>query len=335
MRDRDFNQVSAACMQLYQNGLAALEQNDAASAIASFITALEIEPGFVGCRQELRRAQKKAAEKRCSFWNRIFDKGFFSPSLTKARVLLHFQPLQTIALAERILNHDPENIAAHKLLSKAAMAADLPGTAVLSLETLAAKQPGHRAIRLALAEGLAKCGDISAAVAIYGHLQKDSPKDKKVWRAVNNISAAHVPQQTPPLEISAGATKGSVPAHDWAIPQPQRETLATISADDASIKRLEPLIVHCPRNTKVLTTLAEAYARKMMFDKAMSFYKHALEIEGGKNAVIEKAIAETTLKKLDMELSRIESRGTAAASERERIQNERLVCEWHMMEATH
>ncbi|HXR07604.1 MAG TPA: hypothetical protein VN765_09760 [Candidatus Acidoferrum sp.] len=103
-------------------------------------------------------------------------------------------------------------------------------------------------------------------------------------------------------------------------------------ADDAIIKRFELLLVHCPRNTQVLQTLAEAYARKRMFDQSLSFYRSALEIAGGKNAAIEEAIEAATLKRFDLELSQLDPKAPGQALQRERIQNRRLDYQWHEME---
>ncbi len=308
--DKTLDQVPAACANLYQCGLAALEKNDIPSAIASFITALEMEPGFVACREALRRAQHKAAEKRPGFWKRVLRNGCFSPSLSRAEVLLHLQPLKTISLAERVLNHDPGNITAHKLLAKAALAAGLPRTALLSLKELDYGHSDHRAIKLAMAQALARTGDTSAAATIYGQLLKDNPEDATVARRLRNFSARHVPQQT------------RFPAN---VPLP------ALSADDA-IKRFEPLLSRCPRNAKVITTLAAAYARKRMFDKSLSLYQRAQAIEKGRNPEIKKAIAETALQKYDWELSQLDPHRPDYATQREGLQNRRLDFQWREME---
>jgi tetratricopeptide (TPR) repeat protein len=299
MRDKTLDQVPSAAVKLYQCGLAALNQGDPASAIPSFITALDMEPGFVCCRQALRDAQKKVEEKR-GLWKRICRKGCLSPSLTEAKFLLHLRPHQTIALAERVLNHDPDNVTAHKLLAKAALAADLPHTALLSLETLAARRPGNRSIRLGLAEGCAKSGDVSAAVGMYGHLLKERPEDKKVWHMINMVANGTFMKQTlVPGEVNANK-KCPTRTESWQIPPP-RPVLKQIEpalTDDATINRLERLVVHCPKNTNVIIKLAEAYAQKLMFDKSLSLYQRASEITGGKNPAIETAIEETTRKKI-------------------------------------
>ena len=56
------------------------------------------------------------------------------------------------------------------------------------------------------------------------------------------------------------------------LTDPLRSTHRTSAAPepismDVVISRFEPLLVHAPRNIKVIKTLAEAYARKMMFDR--------------------------------------------------------------------
>jgi tetratricopeptide (TPR) repeat protein len=334
MGDKTPEQVPEACAKLYQGGLAALEKNEAASAISSFMTALEMEPGFVACRQALRQAQKKAAEQKPGFWTRLVQKGRRSPSLSEAEVLLHLQPLKTIALGERVLNQDPDNVTAHKLLAKAALAADLPRTALLSLEALAQEHPEHRAIKLELAEALAKSGDASAAAAIYGQLLKDDPQDGAVLRGLQAMSNPPV-KAAAPLPVNGHAAQS--PAGPTPSPafQRQPEAVPGTTADDATIKRFEALLVHGPKNRKFLTTLAEAYARKGMFDKSLTFYEQALNVVGGKHPGLEKTIAETTQKKFDQELSRLDPRADDYAAQCERIQNQRLELQWHEMEGAH
>ena len=327
MNDRTLEQVPATCADLYRRGLAALEKSEANSAIASFVKALEIEPGFVGCREALRRAQRSAGGKP-GFWKRIFCKGRLAPTLSEAEVLVHLQPLKTISLAEQVLNRDPGNTTAHKLLARGALAADLPRTAVLSLEALASSHPYHRGIQLELAEALARSGETSSAAAIYGLLLKDNPQDGKVMEALRRISAQSVAVQAPTPD------KGDVlegPAASAHTPVPA----TLVSTDDAIIQRFEPLLVHGPKNIRILKNLAEAYARKMVFDKALSYYQRALKIAGGKNIAIEAAIAQTTLKKIDWELKHLDPKAPGYAARCERMQNQRLEYQWQTMAESH
>jgi hypothetical protein len=113
---------------------------------------------------------------------------------------------------------------------------------------------------------------------------------------------------------------------------PQGEALTDDLSDDTIITRFEPLLEHCQRNIKILTTLAEAYARKLMFDKSLSFYQRALQIGGAKRADIEQASAETMLKKIEFELSQLDPKSPDFAAQCERIRNQRLESQWQEME---
>jgi tetratricopeptide (TPR) repeat protein len=328
MRDTTVNQVPEACAKLYRSGLEAMEMNKVDPAIVSFYTALEIEPGFTACREALRSAQGKAAEKKIGFWKRLFRKERLSPSLAEAEVLLHLQPLKAMSIAERVLNQEPGNIAAHRLVAKAALALELPRTALLSLDKLADEHPDHRALKLAMGDALTKSGDLSAAAALYGRLLKDNPRDGTVLRALRKLPARFVEEQA--NNLATGGSFAPIPA----TPR-QNEPVPAAGDDDAIINRFEPLLEHGPRNTKILKTLAEAYARKMLFDKSLSYYRRALSIEGGEDEAIKKAISETTLKKIDAELALLDQKAPDYAERREKIENRRLEFQWQEMETIH
>ena len=133
-------------------------------------------------------------------------------------------------------------------------------------------------------------------------------KENGIVRSLKHMFGWHV------AEGSTSGPNGHVPDHPTdsvlaaaLLPPHVQNEQAEV---DAIISRFEPLLVHCPKNIKVIETLAEAYARKMMFNQSLSLYRRALEIVGGKNAAIEHAIEETTLKKLDLELKSTRSEGT-------------------------
>jgi hypothetical protein len=154
-----------------------------------------------------------------------------------------------------------------------------------------------------------------------------------VLRSLKSIFARRVAKEAPSVVSGQAPGQSTASAHAAFLPPPQ--ALREVSTPDAIIKRFEPFLVHGPRNIKLLETLAEAYGRKMMFDQSLSLYKRALEVMGGKNADIEHAIEETTLKKLDLELSQLDPKAPDHAAQRERLQNQRLDYQWHEMEESH
>jgi len=154
-----------------------------------------------------------------------------------------------------------------------------------------------------------------------------------VWGALKGVFARHAGEEAHSAVNGHAPAESAVPPPVAARPplEPQPEPVSP----ETIINRFEPLLVHAPRNIKVLETLAEAYARKMMFDQSLSLYRRALDVVGGKNPDIEKAIARTTLKKLDWMLSQIDPNAPDQAAQRERIQNQRLEFQWHEMEEPH
>jgi cytochrome c-type biogenesis protein CcmH/NrfG len=142
-----------------------------------------------------------------------------------------------------------------------------------------------------------------------------------------------VEEKTPAMNDRAVEQSAASAATTTLPPlRPQSGPVATDLEDDAIIKRFELLLMHCPRNTKVLEMLAEAHARKGMFDQSLSFYRRALAIAGGKNAAIEEAIEATTLKRFDLELNQLDPKAPDQAVQREQIQNRRSDYQWHELE---
>jgi hypothetical protein len=163
-------------------------------------------------------------------------------------------------------------------------------------------------------------------------LQNDPEKGGEL-RALKNIFTRHVAEEAPPAVNSHPPDQTAAPELAAALPAPRPQPAPATA--DAIIRRFEPLLAHCPRNTKVLESLAEAYARKGMFDRSLDLYRRALEIAGGKNAAIEEAIENTTLKEFDVELSQLDPQAPDHAAQLERIQNKRLDYQWHEMEESH
>ena len=181
--------------------------------------------------------------------------------------------------------------------------------------------------------------EISALPSLKTHFRRRPPRKKlgtipDVEGSMNIFGRkAHTAKLTPPPDSPILQRPAGPAFTTAAAPRETADTNGTIQlTDDAIIARFEPLTVHCPRNGQVFKTLAEAYTRKSMFDKALASYDRALEIAGGKNSAIEKAIAETTLKRFNWELSKLDPKTTEYAALNERIQKWRLEYQWRTME---
>jgi len=186
MPEKSIDDLSPDWRAHYETGVAAVARQDWDDALRIFNDILVQEPGFYACRESLRAAQFKKTET-SNFFKRAFERFRMRPLLAEAEVCVHASPLKAIHAAERVLNHDPHNFLAHTVLAKAALAADLPHTALLSLEVLHQHSPGDRTVALMLAETLARVGQMARASPIFAWLLRNHPDDPEVHRALEQL----------------------------------------------------------------------------------------------------------------------------------------------------
>src|SRR5262249_4109728 len=112
-----------------------------------------------------------------------------SPLIAKGEIALRKDPADALQVAEQILNGDPNNSAAHRLVVKAAMALEMPRTAVMSLEILFKNSPNDKEIAMQLANGLAEIGEVKRGEKILADLYRSFPTDNELAQALKNMSA--------------------------------------------------------------------------------------------------------------------------------------------------
>lgn len=189
MREKTLNDISLAFRDLYQNGCVASGQGDFDRAIASFNQILNEEPGFVECREALRKAQLARAEKNDGFMRRAFEEVREIPELVEAQLCVHSKPLKAIRLAEQVLNRIPTSVLAHKIIADAALKSSMYRTAFLSLNFIRNRSKTENIdVNLELANALAESGEVSEGLTICGRLLKDFPENQRVIRTLGRLS---------------------------------------------------------------------------------------------------------------------------------------------------
>src|SRR5208337_844673 len=146
------------------------------------------EPAFYECREALRVAQSRKAG-RGGFFKKMLSGAGSQPMLAKGQMQLGKNPLEAIKTAEQILNGDANSVAAHKLLAEAAMAADLPKTAVLSLQIVIKHAPKDEDALKTLAGAYSAAGQGDKAEQIIAELMRLHPGDLGLAQELKNISA--------------------------------------------------------------------------------------------------------------------------------------------------
>src|SRR6266478_1610522 len=174
MPEKSVTAVARPLREQYEKGLAALQRQNLDYAVAIFAQVLQQEPGFYACREALRATQAKKTAGKGGFLRKMFGTASSSPLLAKGQIALRSNPVEAIHIAEQILNSDPNNSAAHKMLAEAALAVDFPRTAALSLE-IAFKSSPDRELALKLGQALARAGQPDRAERILNELAQTFP----------------------------------------------------------------------------------------------------------------------------------------------------------------
>jgi tetratricopeptide (TPR) repeat protein len=309
MPEKQASQVPRALRELYDKGVTALQRNNLDYAIAIFMQVLAQEPGYFDAREALRATQFKKSGGKGGFFKKIVGTASSSPMIAKAQMTLRSNPLEAIATIEQVLAGDPNNASAHRVLAEAALAADLPKTAILSLEIILKNSPRDRETTLLLADALAQAGNVPKAEALLADLLRARPTDAGVAQALKNLSARRTLDEGGYQALSDGTGSYRDILRDKeqavALEQEKRE----VKAEDVSGKLLADLerrIAADPKNLKNLRSAAELFLQRKEYDKALEYYHRIIATEGAADPSVEKAITETTLKKFDQDLERLD-----------------------------
>ncbi len=130
MAEKTVNEISREARLLFVKGNEAAQRDNTDYAISLFNQVLEKEPAFYDCRKALREAQfRKAGSGGTGFFKKMISGAGSSPQVAKAENWLWAKtPGEAMAIAEQILNGDPNNSSAHRIIVDAAQALELPRT---------------------------------------------------------------------------------------------------------------------------------------------------------------------------------------------------------------
>jgi len=192
MPEKLVNQIPPDLRRLYIKAQEAAQRENPDYAITLFCQILEKEPGFYDCRRALRLEQaKKAAGQTTGFFKKAFSGVGSSPQIAKAKMALSRNPGEAMAIAEQVLNSDPNNTMAHRVIVDAALAQEFPKTAVMSLEVMVRNSPKDKALVVEFADLAAQTGGEASASAerALDELARASGFDQDLAQAQKNLSA--------------------------------------------------------------------------------------------------------------------------------------------------
>jgi tetratricopeptide (TPR) repeat protein len=327
MPEKPFSQISRPLREQYDKGKAALDKRNYDYAIAIFTGVLDQEPAFFDCRQLLRIAQhKKADGGRSGFFKKMIHGASSSPLVAKGQFALRNQPLDALKIAEQILNSDPISTQGHKLLADAALAADFPKTAILSLEILAKNSPKDQDFQKDLARACSKAGQAEKAEKIFAELVRLNPDDPRLMEELKDMSARKTLAEGgyEALSDGTGSYRDILKDKDQAVSlEQENRSVKDSDTADRQIKEKEAQLASEPKNLKLLRSIGELYTQKKDFDRALEAYNRIIAVEGAADSTLQKTISELTARKLDHALSLLDPQAPGYAEQSARLKAER------------
>jgi tetratricopeptide (TPR) repeat protein len=327
MAEKSLSEIPRPTRELYDRGMAALQRQNWDYAVAIFTQVLQQEPAFYDCRESLRASQFKKVGTSTSFFKRFLGTASSSPLLAKGQILLRGNPLEALQIAEQILNGDPASASAHKLLAEAALEADLPKTAILSLEIVHKNSPNDKDVALRLGEALVRAGQAAKAEHVYRELERAHPNDPGILQALKNAVARRtmVEGGYEALSSGEGSYRDILKNKEEAVSlEQEKREIKSEAVADRLIRENEIRLVKEPQNTKLLRTNAELCAQKQDFDKALEYYQRILNSGSASDPSVERAVAETTVKKFDHALAQLDPASPEFPAQKGAIEADRL-----------
>ncbi len=310
MAEKSLNDLSRELRMLFTKGNDAMHRDNFDYAIDLFNQVLAREPGLFECRKALRTAQMRKASGGSSFFKKMLSGAGSQPLLAKGHLVLSKDPVEAMKIAEQVLNSDPLNSGAHKLIAEAATALSLPKTAVMSLEILTANSPKDRDLAIKCANALADAGEVSKAEKILSDLYRSYPTDQELGQALKDISARKTLDEGgyDSLADGTGSYRDILKDKEEAVSlEQQNRQVKSEDVAERLINEYETRLRTEPKNIKLLRSLAELYTQKNEFDRALGYYDQIKASEVGGDASLDRSIAETVGRKYDFQISQLDS----------------------------
>ncbi len=310
MAEKSLNDMTREVRGLFTKGNDALQRDNFDYAIDLFNQVLAREPGLYECRKLLRTAQQRKAGASRGFMKKIWSSASSKPLEAKGEIALRTNPPEALQIGEQILNSDPANSGAHRLIVKAANALQFPHTAALSLEMLYRNSPKDKEIGMEFARALAAIGQPKQGEAVLAQLYRENPHDNDLAQALKDLSAQKTLDEGgyEALADGTGSYRDILKNKEEAVSLEQQARVEkSEDVADRLIREYEARIHKEPGNMKLLRSLAELYAEKKDFDRALGLYQQLKSSDIGNDASLDRTIADTISRKYDWQISRLDS----------------------------
>ncbi|HET7624841.1 MAG TPA: tetratricopeptide repeat protein [Verrucomicrobiae bacterium] len=309
MAEKTSRDISRDVRLRFEKGMDALLRENTDYAVDLLNQVLEKEPALYEARKALRTAQAKKSGGG-GFFKKAWSGAASTPLIAKGQVALRTNPADALVIAEQILNNDPTNSSAHRIIVEAATALELPRTAVLSLEILSKNSPKDKAIAIQYANALADIGETSRAEKVLTDFSRNATPDGEILHALKNVSARKTLREGgyDALAAGEGSYRDILKNAAEAVSLEQENRMQkTEDVAERLIAEYEERLKTDPGNLKLLRSVAELYTQKKQFERALKYYDQIKATDaGGSDATLDRAISETKVRRYEFEIQNLD-----------------------------
>jgi len=323
MAEIQLEQAPRKAKEHYDKGFAAFERGNFDYAMDMFELALGVCPQLTRARKFLRMSQvrKLKAGGRIGGLSDAMSSLSGIGGVMSISGLIKKDPAKAVAKAEGLLRKNPLNPQFVKLAVDAALAADMPESAVITLEQFVENKPGDVEMMRLLAKILQDVQRYHEARLIYEEVATLKPTDPKSIKDVKDAAALDSMQRGR-WEDQSTDFRGKLKDSKEALSL-EREAKAVKSEKDADalIDELKLKIIREPANINYQRSLAKVYLDAHRFDEGIGVLEKANTAAGGADPQIDRALADAKLRKLDHEVAAL--RGAGREEEAVALENEK------------
>lgn len=309
MAEKSVSDIPRGVREQYEKGVTALERSNLDYAIELLLGVVKSEPAFLAGREALRKAGQKKAGASTGLFKKLVSSAGSGPALAKAKFLVESQPLEALFVAEQVIAGDPRNNLAHDIFAQAAVAADLPRSAILSLEAIRQESPADKGVSIRLSEAYTALGQNDKAESVFAALQRHYPNDPRLNEMAKNISAKRTLNEGGYETLADG--KGSYRNILKDKGESARlEQESRINKDAAQSQNLlaqyEARLVTEPGNLKLLKNLAELCIQQKDYYRALDYYNQIEAIPGAFDSTLERDRNEVIVKRYNQVIEQLD-----------------------------
>ncbi len=307
-------QVPQNVKNLHNKALAALERDNLDFAIELFLKCVELAPDYLGARRNLRLAEvarfKRARKGKTAH---MLASVIGLPKQLKTQSLLKSgKTAEALMAAEQLMLLDPLNVRFGRVYAAAAVAAQQPDAAVMTLEIMREHCPSSIDVVEALGRLYHTVKNYKEARACLEKVLVLRPHDADIGKLLKDSEALATLNSGWDEAHREGKSYQAVLANKEQAVQLERAAKAVKTTEDADslIADARAKIEAEPKNLNYRLNLAHLLMQQKRFDEAIEVLSDAREVHAA-DPELDRRLTNAKVAKFDAEIAALRERGEA------------------------